>query len=89
MSKHSFKVLSAAWESRKRHSEEEPTDTLKLAAVLPGITQPKLRYKLSELSCTVFAYLVLLYVNPQAEGKGRKVVAHKRESNFITDKGKH
>lgn len=79
MSKHRFKVLSVVWESRQRHSEEEPADTFNLAAVLPGIIQPKLKYKLSELSCTVFAYLVLLYVNPQAEGNGRKVVAHKRE----------
>ena len=72
-------MLSAVRESKQRHSEEEPTDTFKLAAVLPGITQPKLRYELSELSCSVFAYLVSPYVNPQAEGKGRKEAAHKRE----------
>lgn len=87
MSYHSFKVLSTVWESKQRSSEEEPTDTSKPAAVLPDITQQKLRYELSELSCSVFAYLVLPYVNPQAEGKeGKKLLA--RESNFITDKGK-
>lgn len=72
-------MLTAVRESKQRHSEEEPTDTFKLDAVLPGITQPKLKCELSELSCTVFTYLVSPYVNPQAEGKGRKEAAHKRE----------
>jgi len=79
VSERSFEVLSAVQESKQRQREEEPTDTFKLAAVLPGITQPKLRYEFGELSCTVFAYLVSPYVNPQAEGKGRKGAARKTE----------